>query len=249
MAKKKAEKGSAKAEEDNVVASDADASESQADVAEDSVQDELVTDVPVEMVHLRNAFYRDSYHRVMKAVLLSILVIMGLAMVLSYVILNPPRPKYFAVDENGRITPIVPLKYPNMSPPALLQWATQAAIAAYTYNYVNYRKELQAASAFFTPNGWSAFVKAVQGSTNLGAVKAKKIVMSAVARGAPVIVWQGLMNGRYAWKVQLPLLVTFQSASMLSQQYLVISMTIVRVDTVYSARGIGIGQFVAESSG
>ena len=43
---------------------------------------------------------------------------------------------------------------PNQSDSAALQWANQAAIASFTYNFVNYRDELQVLSGFFTADGW-----------------------------------------------------------------------------------------------
>ena len=198
------------------------------------------------LIHLRNDFYRDSYHRVLKALLLALLVILLTALVLFYVVLNPPKPKYFAVDSNGRITPLVPLNKPNLTRPALLQWVTQAALAAFSFNFVNYKAELQAASEFFTPVGWRTFIQAIEQSNNLVAIKSKKLIVSAVAQGAPTIVWSGLMSdGRLAWNIQLPLLITFQSANTLSQQAVVVRMRVVRVSTTYSAKGIGIDQFVA----
>ncbi len=212
--------------------------------------EDLVASSGVELVHLRNDFYRDSYQKIVKLLLVSVLIIVMLSGLLSYLLLNPTKPQYFAVDTNGRITPIIPLNQPNVSPAALLQWATQAVVASYSYNFVNYRQELQAASEFFTPSGWSAFLSALQDAGNLKSIKEKKLVTTAVVVGAPVIIQQGTEStGRYMWRVQLPLLVTYQSASVLSQQHLVITMKIVRIDTVYSARGLGIDQFVADDSG
>lgn len=200
----------------------------------------------VEMVYLRNAFYRDSYRRVLLTLLLSMVIVVLLAGVLVYQITHPPMPKYFATSINGRITPLTPLNRPNQAQPALLQWANQAAISAYTYNFVTYRKELQAASAFFTPKGWSSFQSALRTSNNLDAVKAKKLIVSAVATGAPIILKEEVVNGIYTWRVQMPMLVTFQSASEISQQRLMVVMSIVRVSTLDSARGIGISSFVAQ---
>src|SRR5262245_58488610 len=141
----------------------------------------------LELVRLRNEFYRDSYRRVMMILLLAILVIFILAGSLTYVLTHPPAPRYFATDSTGRIIPLIPLDRPNLSTSALLQWANSAAVAAFTYNFVNYRQELQAASEFFTPEGWQAFIQSLQQSNNLSAVIAKKLVVSAVATGAPVV--------------------------------------------------------------
>lgn len=195
-------------------------------------------------VALRNNFYRDGQRKMILVLLVSMAANFVLALMLIYIITHPPAPKYFATSINGRITPLFPLNEPNQSDSAVLQWANQAAIAAFTYNFVNYRTELQASSGFFTAEGWDQFLSALQQSNNLDAVKAKKLIVSAVATRAPIILQKGLLNGSYAWRVQMPILVTYQSASEFSQQNNVVTMLITRVSTLNSPRGIGISQFV-----
>jgi intracellular multiplication protein IcmL len=195
-------------------------------------------------VSLRNDFYKDSQRKVLLALLVAIVVNIVLAGLLAYIITHPPAPTYFATSINGRITPLYPLDVPNQSDSAVLQWANQAAIAAFTYNFVNYRDELQASSGFFTPEGWDQFLSALQQSNNLDAVKAKKLIVSAVATRAPIILQKGPLNGVYSWRVQMPILVTYQSASEFTQQNNVVTMLITRVSTLNSPRGIGISQFV-----
>lgn len=196
------------------------------------------------VVTLRNQFYKDSQRKVILALLIAILVNLVLGFMIMYIITHPPAPKYFATSINGRITPLFPLNEPNQSDSAVLQWANQAAIAAFTYNFVNYRDELQSSSGFFTAAGWDQFLNALQQSNNLDAVKAKKLIVSAVATRAPIILQKGLLNGSYAWRVQMPILVTYQSASEFTQQNNVVTMLITRVSTLNSPRGIGISQFV-----
>lgn len=196
------------------------------------------------VVALRNQFYKDSQRKTLLALMIAIGVNVILALMLIYIITHPPAPKYFATSINGRITPLYPLNEPNQSDSAVLQWANQAAIAAFTYNFVNYRDELQASSGFFTPEGWDQFLNALQQSNNLDAVKAKKLIVSAVATRAPIILQKGILNGVYSWRVQMPMLVTYQSASEFTQQNNIVTMLITRVSTLNSPRGIGISQFV-----
>lgn len=196
------------------------------------------------IVKMRNDFYRDGQRKLTIILLISIILNFVLAGTFVYVITHPPAPKYFATSINGRITPLFPLNEPNQSDSAVLQWANQAAIAAFTYNFVNYREELQASSGFFTAAGWTQFLNALQASNNLAAVKAKKLIVSAVATRAPIILQKGILNGRYSWRVQMPILVTYQSASEFSQQNNIVTMLITRVSTLNSPRGIGIAQFV-----
>ncbi|KTD74484.1 type IVB secretion system apparatus protein IcmL/DotI [Legionella tucsonensis] len=196
------------------------------------------------VVALRNKFYKDSQRKVILALLIALIVNIVLAALLVYMITHPPAPKYFATSINGRITPLFPLNEPNQSDSAVLQWANQAAIAAFTYNFVNYRDELQASSGFFTPEGWDQFLNALQQSNNLDAVKAKKLIVSAVATRAPIILQKGVLNGNFSWRIQMPILVTYQSASEFTQQNNVVTMLITRISTLNSPRGIGISQFV-----
>lgn len=196
------------------------------------------------VVTLRNKFYKDSQRKVVLALLAALLVNLVLASMLVYLLTHPPAPKYFATTISGRITPLFPLNEPNQSDPAVLQWANQAAIASFTYNFVNYRDELQASSGFFTAEGWDQFLHALQQSNNLDAVKAKKLIVSAVATRAPIILQKGVLNGSYSWRVQMPILVTYQSASEFTQQNNVVTLLITRVSTLNSPRGIGISQFI-----
>lgn len=210
-----------------------------------TMPDEVIQQDALQAVTLRADFQRDSHHRVLIALLIS--AVMNVLLVLSfvYIVRHPPAPQYFATTINGRITPLIPLDQPNMPPSTLLQWANSAAIAAYTYNFVNYRQELQSASEFFTPDGWREFVTALESSNNLNSVREKKLVVSAVATGAPVILDQKAINGVYTWIVQMPILVTYQSASATARQTIMVKMTVERISTLNSARGVGISSFVA----
>lgn len=204
-----------------------------------------MADDAVELVRLRNNFYRDNYRRVVGALLFMILINLLLVAMVFYQITHRPDPQYFATSTDGRITALYPLSEPMIAPGELLQWAERSAVAAYTYNFVNWREALQEVQNNFTPEGWRYFENALKAAMTLETVNAKKLVASAVATGAPVVLEKGVIGGRYAWKVQLPLLVTYQSSTEQIQQSLVITMVISRVPTVDMPRGVAIVSFVS----
>ena len=207
-----------------------------------------MSDDALELVRLRNNFYRDNYRRVLFSLLLCLLIIASLVALVFWQRTHLPSPKYFATSKDGRITPLYALSQPNLSKAAVLQWASTAAVSAYTYNFVNYRKAFQDTSKYFTPEGWQEFMTKLENSQNLEAMKQKKLVVSAVATGAPVILQEGLVAGRYAWKIQMPLLVTYQSTSQQIQQSLLLTLMVTRTPTLNSPEGIGIAQFAAQAS-
>lgn len=203
----------------------------------------------LQVVKLRNDFYRDNYRKVVAALLISFFIVLTLAGALFYIVTHPPAPRYFATSNDGRLVPLIPFDRPNLNNSTVLEWANTAATAAYSYNFVNYREALQQAADYFTQEGRQMFFNAVKSSNNLQAVIAKKLIVSAVATGVPVVLEQGVMLGRYTWKVQIPMLITFQSASQFSQQSVTVTMLIVRVSPLASPRGIGIAQFIVSGGG
>jgi intracellular multiplication protein IcmL len=207
-----------------------------------------MTEEGLELIRLRNNFYRDNYRRVVMGLLVLLVINIILVGVVFYQIANRPTPQYFATSVDGRITPLYPLSEPMIAPNELAQWATRTAVSAYTYNFVNYREALQRVQNDFTPEGWKYFEDALKGTRVLETVIAKKLVVSAVPTAAPVILDQGVINGRYAWKVQLPLLVTYQSPNEQTQMPVVVNMVISRVPTVNIPRGIAVVQFVSAAA-
>lgn len=204
----------------------------------------------LDLVMLRNNFYRDNFHRVTLALLLMIGVVGGLIGYIYYQHKTIPTPKYFATTVDGKIIKLTPLDSPNLTTNALLQWATEAATAAYTFNFVNYRKALQDVRKFFTERGYRNFIAAQQASNNIQAIREKKLVVSAVPTGVPVIINEGvLQTGRYAWQVQVPMLIVYQSASDEFRQNVVLTLIIVRVPTLESEGGVGIESFVVQEAG
>jgi intracellular multiplication protein IcmL len=207
-----------------------------------------MVDDAVELVRLRNNFYRDNYRRLVGSLMVLLVVIVSLVGVVFYQIINRPEPKYFATTVDGRIMQLFSLSEAMLSPSELLQWAHGAAISAYTYNFVNYRDAMQQLQNQFTADGWVYYENALRTARTLEMVIAKKLVVSAVATGTPVILDQAVISGKYSWKVQIPLLVTYQSPNEQTQQSMIVTMIVSRVPTVDMPKGIAIVSFVSSAA-
>lgn len=203
-----------------------------------------MTDESLELVRLRNNFYRDNYRRVMKLLLVMSLALVILVLTMAYLFTHRPEPKYFATTQSGRVLELVPLSNPMLSTEALLNWASQVAMGSYTYNFANYRQKIQMQENNFTSDAWQQFLLQLKQSGNIDAVDQRKINVSAVVSGSPVVVYQGMLDGRYAWKVQVPLLVTFVSASDHFQKNYMVTMVVVRISTVQNQNGVAVAQFI-----
>ncbi len=195
-------------------------------------------------ISLRNNFYQEGQRRALIIFLISLLTNLLLIFILIYLIIYPPAPKYFPVGINGHTVPLVPLDQPDKSDDAILIWASRAATASFSYSFVDYRDELQASSGFFTGNGWGQFIAALASSNNLDAVKLRKMVVSAQLTDPPTLLKKELNNGFYTWRIEVPVLVTYQNDTQYTQQYNMVNLLISRVSILNSPWGEGINQLV-----
>lgn len=200
------------------------------------------------VVLARNAFYRRLHFLVLFAFLLTLLVIAFLISALVYLYRHPPYPLYFATDNVGRLIEVIPVNEQNMTTEEVIKWTINAVQSAFSNDFVNYRAQLQGAQRFFTTYGWANYMKALQSSNNLVALTSRRMVVVAQVVAPPKIIAQGILAGAYAWKFQMPMLVTysyppFNEKSRYSNA-LDVSTIVQRQPILQSDSGLGIVQVI-----
>lgn len=197
-------------------------------------------------VAVRNEFYRDGYRSLLKMTLIQSVAILGLIVTMYYVVsIHQPQHFYFATTEDGRLMPMIPLDQPNLSSPALMSWVAQSTTEVLTFGFNDYRRRLQESSRNFTKRGWESFTQALQRSRIIEMMEANQQVLNSAPRGAPVLVSEGVVAGRYQWVVEIPLVLTYQSGAKTQNMNYLVTVVVVRVPRLESANGVGIEQWVA----
>jgi intracellular multiplication protein IcmL len=191
---------------------------------------------------MTNNFYRNHYQNLLIG--LSVLIILMLIMVMFvlYQITHRPVPTFTAVDTKGQSLILEVHDEPNFLPGTLTRWAGKAAVSAYTFDFANYNKQLDNLRHYFTQGGWDNYRASISGLIN--SVIQNQVFISSVVIGMPVIIKQGDFEGVYSWQIQMPFLVTTQSAETTSSKHFNVTLTIVKVPTWKNPAGIGIDQFV-----
>lgn len=204
----------------------------------------------LRLVFERNQFYRRQYFLALGAFALTMLVNIILFFILCFVYKNPPSPIYFATNNVGQLINIVPTSKPNMSSQDTLNWAIESVEHAYSYDYINYRSELQSSQKYFTNYGWRNFIKAFQASNNLTAVTTRKLVVMAKVVGQPKLIAEGILSGAYAWKWEMPVLVTYWAPPYDDKSKILNPLTVTvivqRQSTLQSYQGLGVVQMIGE---
>jgi len=189
------------------------------------------------------AFFRYHYDKVIMTLIILIVALLALVGVVMYQVSHRPLPQFAAVSADGNTLALQSFDSPLLLPDTLITWASKAAVAAYTFDFVSYKKQINDARPYFTSDGWSNYQSSVSGL--IATITKNQLFVNGVVAGAPVISNQGDLPGRgYAWRIQMPFLVTYQSAEQSTKTHYTIVMTIVRVPTRENPKGIGIDGLV-----
>lgn len=201
------------------------------------------------MVLSRNSFYKRLHYLMLSILLMAIIVIGLLVAVLAHLIRHASDPLYFATDPVGRLVQEVPLEKPNMSLDDVIAWTENAVQLAYSFDFVNYRAQLQTVENYFTPYGWRNYMKGMVASNNIVAIYENKEIILAQIVEKPNVLAQGILGGAYAWKFEMNMLAKYLRPPFDSKSYfansLVLTVIVQRQPILQSKNGLGIVQLIA----
>ncbi len=195
----------------------------------------------IETALSRHETWRKGFNRIVIILgVLAVAAVLAVAMAF-WAVTSKPEPRYFAAREDGGILPIVAVKEPFLTDNQVNNFATEAITRAMTMNFANWRQDLNDASTYFTrPEGWDAFLLSINSSGTMDYLVTKRLISTAVANGAVITKRGPNERGVYAWIVQVPLTITYQSSSDTQTENLLAEMEIVRVPTWEMSRGVGV---------
>lgn len=192
----------------------------------------------------RSAWNMDLSQKAITVAVLSASTSMASLALVVWFATHPTPPQYFAVTPLGRIIPIEALSTPLLSTAQLLSIAQLWAVDNYTFNYASYRSEFQRISAHFSTDAWKQWISSLNSKGIIAAMKRNDWVVSAVPTGAPVIIAQGMVDGAYSWRIQMPMLVDYASNDTHKDIHYVVTMVLQRSPATEHANGVKIVQFL-----
>lgn len=190
-----------------------------------------------------NSYYASFYPAVLIALIIFFILILVAAGITWYLVHNRPNPVFWAIQKNGEKRIIYGTREPNLLPQTIIRFATVAAVRAYSFAPIDNYENLKKVRFYFTENGWNNYINSI--TSLVEQVETNKLYAYGIVNGTSLIANQGeLPDLGYAWRLQIPFLVTFMSGEQKTQQFYMLYMTIVRVPTYINPQGIGIEQFV-----
>ncbi|MCL1889481.1 MAG: DotI/IcmL family type IV secretion protein [Desulfovibrionaceae bacterium] len=157
-------------------------------------------------------WYKSQFHRAMKMALgMALALIVALA-VIAFQVMNKPTPRYFAATPDLRLAPLIPLDKPVLTQQGLLNWATKTISNAVSLDFLEWREKLTRSREHFEEEAFKSFVASLNSSGVLDMIRDKRLSVSAAVTRAPVIIASGLVGGKATWKIEFPLVVSYESS-------------------------------------
>ncbi|MBN6742079.1 DotI/IcmL/TraM family protein [Acidithiobacillus sp. MC6.1] len=200
---------------------------------------------PQETIVITRALWANNF-KVMAAAALGGWLVAGVLGFTVYKLAERPIPTRYFESVNGKLISAVPTDQPMLSAGEILSGAQEALEASYNMNFRDYRMRIQNAEKWFTQQGFSAYKSSLFGSGDIKAIKGRRLFLDIAITGAPVVAQQGVLSGThtFAWKVQVPVELDFESSGYQSSKNYLATLVMVRVDNVARPRGWAVDSII-----
>ena len=122
---------------------------------------------------------------------------------------------------------------------------TETITSAVSLDFLEWREKLSRVRENFEDEAFKSFLASLNSSGVLEMIRDKRLSVSAVVTRAPVISASGLVGGKSTWKIEFPLIVSYESSQGVeSTQHLMATVLVCRASTVTTPRGVVIQQVV-----
>jgi len=136
-----------------------------------------------------------------------------LCIIFFMVYLFSAYPKYRTIQtvDNSVICELKPEDNPMLTDVAIQDFAKSAVLSAYSFDYVNWRTQIEnATTRYFTSDGRAAFNKAIRSSGSLNYIISNTLIMKSMAISSPQIEEKGVdSKGAPYWIVRMPISTEF----------------------------------------
>lgn len=200
----------------------------------------------MDVVRLEDNYYRDSFGKVVFVIICIFLSIFFLAGISIYIFMNQPPPTTFRVAEEWRVVAPVPVQQPYLAEPDMLQWVSEVVPSLFNVDFAYMSGQVADVKKYFTDNGYQIYLNQLNNYADSKVVEANKLFVRGTPTRAPIILNQGVLSGRYAWWVQIPVNISYAGAVETPDVRLTLQVLIVRTDTTNNLTGILIDNVIVE---
>jgi len=161
----------------------------------------------------------------------------------------PPRPTFAIKAEKGLITTdkqiqnINTLPVPHQSLNNVSGWLLSALNTIYGVGFDNIDDKMSQAEYYFTGNGYSSYVKAMNSGFKDDILN-KKLKITLLAVQNPVLINGGVAGDIEFWRLRVPVLISYLGGKEIVTSQKMVEALIIRVPAYQNEKGLAISEFI-----
>lgn len=204
-----------------------------------------------EIVQLKHSTsYYSDYKTVQWAIILFQLGVIGcLGLLLIVQLITRPPTIHFFENAKGQIITPQPLNTPGMSSSAINNWIIEGIMAGYHFNFKSVDQAIEHLYDYFTEPAVESFKESLQQLGIIDTVVKLKMIAEGQALGAPEVLNEGVINGRYSWQVRIPIQIIMSNQIRQTATKLDVELLVVRVPELVSPMGVLVEKYSAKQIG
>lgn len=187
-------------------------------------------------------FKKQSMSMVMAIVAALAVIAVGSISIMKYS--GGTQPVVFSVILKKReVQRITVLPFPFQSFKNVSSWLRSAIESSYSFDFLNYDKQVEGARYYFTKDGYSSYLKALDAKGVRADLISKKIEAAAIPLSDPVFINGGVAAGQFFWRYRVPILLSYYGGKTPVFQKETVEVLVFRVPTNESVNGLAIEEF------
>lgn len=203
----------------------------------------MLTDDP-EFTQQRADYYRDGFRNLQRLVYIETLIIAGMTLFLAFLVMTATdKDRYIAETPTGKKMQMVALPYPNMGNAAITSWVASAAAQIMTFGFNDVDERFALSRQNFTEKGWERFRDAVVRVGIMEDIIKLQQILTATPEGPATLKQEGIVDGKYTWTFEVPLLITVRAGSERATRHKNVTVVVQKISTRDNPMGVGIAEW------
>ena len=194
---------------------------------------------------MRSLIFQHSFKSSLKFVHF-LMVFSFIELIIIFLLAFKPHPKadVFTVDERGRFTQIKPLSEDSLTQKQLITWTEDCVLELNSYTFYSAINHLnKVVPRCLTNKAGQEFINNF-GLTILDDMRASEQSFEASLNGAGIITAEGVVEGRKAYQIQIPIIVTRYDMDKNPKNFeYVIKLEVIRVSEEEFTKGVKIYRY------
>lgn len=187
-------------------------------------------------------FYYIWHARLFNALIAMILLCIVVWGAVLFFAMSRPEALTWAQTAEGKTVPLYSVEEPQYSTVSIENWVESVVKTTYNYDFAKYNEQFSAARLNFSPEAWVLFE--AQFKKNVLPELEKKQMLVSVATDKAKVSATGLVGGIRSWKVEVPITVSYVTASETKSERVNLEVMVKRQVSYTNPKGLWITQLI-----